>query len=146
PADGHAHRSARQERSDDDAVSDRWAVTGRSLMRRRTRSLSPAGRSAAAWRPAGGTLALAVAFLGAVPSSQAAPPGFSASPDVIWVEVRVQVVKDGAPVRGLSAADFDIYDGRKRQAITGFEVLDAAAPTPDRAAAGPIPVAARRHF
>ena len=48
------------------------------------------------------------------------------------VEVPVQVVKDGEPVRGLTAADFEVYDGRKKLPVTGFEVLDLS-----RRGAGP---------
>ncbi len=57
---------------------------------------------------------------------------------VVAVEIPVQVVRDGEPVRGLSAADFELYDGRKRQAITGFEVVDLAAPAALPTAA-PVP-------
>ncbi|RPH54568.1 VWA domain-containing protein, partial [bacterium] len=76
-----------------------------------------------------------------------APPvsaqGFAATTDVVVVEVPVQVVRDGEPVRGLSAADFEAYDGRKRVEITGFEVLDLYAPGQKKAR---LPLAARRHF
>jgi VWFA-related protein len=74
---------------------------------------------------------------------------FGETADVVVVEVPVQVVRDGQPVRGLTAADFEVYEGRKRQEITGFEVLDLAAPA---GAAGrgkatdAVPAAARRHF
>lgn len=72
---------------------------------------------------------------------------------VVAVEVPVQVTKDGQPVRGLSADDFELYDGRKRQAITGFEVVDlaasAAAPAPavpTPAAPAALPPSSRRRF
>lgn len=69
--------------------------------------------------------------------------GFAATTDVVVVEVPVQVVRDGEPVRGLSAADFEAYDGRKRVEITGFEVLDLYAPGQKKTR---LPLAARRHF
>src|SRR5262245_42767918 len=74
-----------------------------------------------------------------------AAKSFTETTEVVVVEVPVQVVKDGEPVRGLTAADFELYDGRKKVPLSGFEVLDlGAAPTP--AAPGALPVAARRHF
>jgi VWFA-related protein len=81
---------------------------------------------------------------------------FAESTDVLAVEVPVQVLgKDGEPVRGLKAADFTIYDGRKEQPVTGFEVLDlsampetpaAAAGAPAKAAPAQIAPSARRRF
>ena len=76
----------------------------------------------------------------------ASPPaagGFAETTEVTAVPVPVQVVRDGEPVRGLTAADFEIYEGKKLQAITGFEVLDLA--VPGRAATAVAP-ALRRHF
>ena len=83
----------------------------------------------------------ATAWVGfALPASA---QGFAESTDVVVVEVPVQVVRDGEPVRGLSAADFEVYDGRKKVEITGFEVLDLYAPGQKRAR---LPISARRHF
>ena len=76
---------------------------------------------------------------------QAAAQTFSGATEVVVVEVPVQVVKDGEPVRGLTAADFELYDGRKKVEITGFEVLDLSAEETAQANAE-VPVAARRHF
>jgi VWFA-related protein len=79
----------------------------------------------------------------------AAAQTFSETTEVVVVEVPVQVVKDGEPVRGLTADNFEVYDGRKKMPVTGFEALDlyAAAGTPQAAAAPTaIPSAARRHF
>ncbi|HEY3491364.1 MAG TPA: hypothetical protein VGK43_00330, partial [Solirubrobacterales bacterium] len=57
-----------------------------------------------------------------------APPAFaqfSETADVVVVEVPVQVLdKNGEPVRGLTAADFEVSEGRKKLPVTGFEVLD----------------------
>ncbi len=66
--------------------------------------------------------------------------------DVVAVEIPVQVVRDGQPVRGLTAADFEITDGRKKQEITGFEVIDLTLPPTAEAPAIPLAGSARRHF
>jgi len=85
---------------------------------------------------------------------------FTESTDVLAVEVPVQVLgKDGEPLRGLKASDFTIYDGRKEEPVTGFEVLDlsampamletsaaAAAPGAPKAAPAQIAPSARRRF
>ncbi len=81
---------------------------------------------------------------------------FTESTNVLAVEVPVQVLsKDGEPVRGLKAADFAIYDGRKEEPVTGFEVLDLStmpaatgAPANPAAKAAPVQIApsARRRF
>lgn len=77
----------------------------------------------------------------------AAAQTFTESTDVTVVEVPVQVVKDGEPVRGLTANDFEVFDGRKKMPLTGFEMLDLASPAPASApAAAQVPVSARRHF
>src|SRR5262245_143216 len=47
---------------------------------------------------------------------------------VVAVEVPVNVVgRDGRPVRGLTAADFEVFDNGDRQPLAGFEVVDLAA-------------------
>jgi VWFA-related protein len=94
--------------------------------------------------------ALAAAGLGLLSWSGFAQQTFSGATEVVVVEVPVQVVKDGEPVRGLTAKDFELYDGRKKVPVTGFEVLDLAAPVPAGPAAAAVaqqvPVSARRHF
>jgi VWFA-related protein len=96
-------------------------------------------------------LALAALPLGA--QDQKAPDkdqsqGFSERTDVVVVEVPVQVVRDGKPVKGLTEADFELYEGRTRQRITGFEVLDLSAPAlAARPAEKPaLSLASRRRF
>ncbi len=74
---------------------------------------------------------------------------FGETAEVVVVEVPVQVVKDGEPVRGLTADNFEVYDGRKKQKVTGFEALDlysAAAQSQGAAPMTAVPAAARRHF
>jgi len=77
---------------------------------------------------------------------------FGGDATVVSVEVPVNVVKDGAPVRGLTKDDFEILDGRKKQVITGFEVVDLSLIGAQRTAPGPMPeipsiaIGGRRHF
>jgi len=75
---------------------------------------------------------------------------FSESTDIVAVEVPVQVVRDGKPVRGLTAADFEVYEGRQKQAVTGFEVVDLATVPANVRGAAPqaprLPMSARRRF
>jgi VWFA-related protein len=80
---------------------------------------------------------------------------FGETTSVVVVEVPVQVTRDGKPVRGLTAEHFEVLDGKTKQRITGFEVIDLAAlGVAGTAAAGSqppppapaLPLAARRHF
>jgi VWFA-related protein len=67
------------------------------------------------------------------------------STQVTLVEIPVQVVRDGEPVRGLQASDFEIVEGRQPHPITGFDMVDLAAPE-NRLLSADIPAAAKRHF
>ncbi len=50
---------------------------------------------------------------------------FEDTTDVVVVEVPIQVLSSkGEPVRGLTAGDFEILDGRKSLPIIGFEEID----------------------
>jgi VWFA-related protein len=81
---------------------------------------------------------------------------FEGSSHVVAVEVPVNVIgRDGAPVEGLTAKDFEVYDGNERQKISSFEVIDlkktAAAPDSPEAAAAErapedVPASVRRRF
>jgi len=54
---------------------------------------------------------------------------FEGSSHVVAVEVPVNVIgRDGVPVQGLKAGDFEVYDGGDRQKITSFEVIDLKKP------------------
>jgi VWFA-related protein len=79
-----------------------------------------------------------------VPAVPAAPDraAFAGNTQVLAVEVPVQVVRDGEPVRGLQAGDFQVWEGRRRLPVTGFEALDLAA----AGRGAEAPAAARRHF
>lgn len=59
------------------------------------------------------------------PAAPVADDKFEDTSQVIAVEVPVNVIgRDGQPVRGLTAADFEVFDGGDSQPITGFEVID----------------------
>ena len=92
----------------------------------------------------GALLALAVVLTLAAALAPPAFAQFSETADVVVIEVPVQVLdKNGEPVRGLTAADFEVSEGRKKLPVTGFEVLDLE--VEDRKAEE-MPTAARRHF
>jgi VWFA-related protein len=80
----------------------------------------------------------------AAAAGSAAPDhaAFAGSAQVLAVEVPVQVVRDGEPVRGPQAGDFQVWEGRRRLPVTGFEVLDLAS----AGRRSEAPAAARRHF
>ncbi len=77
---------------------------------------------------------------------------FEDTSEVVAVEVPVQVIgRDGQPVRGLTAADFEVFDEGNRQELTGFEVIDLtsteeATRRMDAARIEALGAAARRHF
>ena len=67
----------------------------------------------------------------AAPAARPAKPGveavFEESTQLLVVEVPVNVVgRDGQPVRGLTAADFELLDDGVRQNVAGMEVVDLA--------------------
>lgn len=72
---------------------------------------------------------------------------FKGSADVAIVEVPVQVIRGGQPVRGLTAADFTVWAGKQQQQIVGFETIDVDALQAEGApAVNRLPASARRHF
>ena len=64
--------------------------------------------------------------------------------EVNVVEIPVQVLLDGKPVRDLEAGNFVVYQDRGKQLVTGFEAVDLYAIPDDKAQE--VPVQARRHF
>lgn len=75
---------------------------------------------------------------------------YSDTVDVVTVEVPVNVVRQGLAVRGLSAENFEIFDGSRKVEITGFEavdVLDSEAQDSQPASTLAVaPLGGRRHF
>ena len=99
-------------------------------------------------------LGVALALFGAIPAAAQKSAGgvVQEKATVTVIEVPVNVIgKDGKPVAGLTAADFELYDNGKKQEITGFEVADLRTPVampgqaPNPFPEGP-PAAARRHW
>jgi VWFA-related protein len=97
---------------------------------------------------------LALRPLHAAPAANPVHQGFEGSTQIVAVEVPVNVVdRDGQPVRGLAAADFELYDEGRLQKVHGFEVVDLELlAAGDRTAAGErdrlerLDSPARRHF
>lgn len=88
---------------------------------------------------------LALLLVGSPLHSQDRPAKtFSDTASVVVIEVPVNVVDDGVPVRGLKAENFRVFDGKKEQKLLGFEVIDLEVAQRDRPAAVPTP--ARRRF
>jgi VWFA-related protein len=98
------------------------------------------------------SLFLLAPLLAAEVAAQEAPPqegNFDDISRVLEVQIPVNVVRrDGEPVRGLTADDFEIILEGEAQEITSFEVVDLEVLGPGlrpRQADGLIPQAARRH-
>lgn len=92
-------------------------------------------------------LSLAVA-LAAPGLAEAQETAFDEETTVVAVEVPVRVLRDGRPVRGLTAENFVVIDEGDPREITSFEVLDLEEVATGEAARAPVEVqpAARRHF
>lgn len=71
-------------------------------------------------------------------------PTYSDVTEVNVVEIPVQVLLDGKPVRDLKADNFAVYQDKGKQLVTGFEAVDLYAIPEDKAQEVPVP--ARRHF
>jgi VWFA-related protein len=85
--------------------------------------------------------------LAAAPAARAQEKTFQGSTSVVVIEVPVQVLDgDGNPMRGLTADDFEVLDGRKSRDIVGFDVIDREASAAAPARQQEVPPAARRHF
>ncbi len=91
------------------------------------------------------TMCLAI---GALSGPAAAQNRFGETTTVVAVEVPVQVIRDGRPVRGLTAENFEVFDGRKRQELTGFQTFDLSLvePQSEELPVATLPATARRHF
>jgi VWFA-related protein len=102
-------------------------------------------------KPFAAPLLLASLLAGPV-AAQSAPEAprpaerrFTESTSVVVVEIPVNVIVDGAPVRGLKAEDFRVFDGRKEQSLVGFDVIDLEG-VQGQGRQAPIPAPARRRF
>jgi VWFA-related protein len=89
-------------------------------------------------------------LLVASPAS-AKTPTFQGTSQVVAVEVPVNVIdRDGQPVRGLTADDFEVFDGNDAQQITSFEVIDLKLLQSEAGASSrpteSLPSSVRRHF
>jgi VWFA-related protein len=81
-------------------------------------------------------------------------PRFEDTSQVVSVQVPVEVVgRDGQPVRGLTADDFEIFDEGRPQPLTSFRVVDLNLLEPAGTAVGDLSpeaqqleASARRHF
>lgn len=109
-----------------------------------------AGMSMAAHAHAAG-LCLASTVLVALTSPAAAQlQTFEGRTDVVVIEVPVQVLAGREPLRGLTADDFVVTEGRKKVPIVGFEVVDLAISESGRywtqEDEEALPAAGRRHF
>ena len=70
---------------------------------------------------------LALPLLAQTPAQTPAPEPKSAAEKLTidYIEVPVNVVdRSGNPVRGLTRANFEIYDNKKRVEVTSFEMID----------------------
>ncbi|HEY7574461.1 MAG TPA: VWA domain-containing protein, partial [Thermoanaerobaculia bacterium] len=67
--------------------------------------------------------------------------------EAVLVEVPVRVLdRNGKPVPGLEAKDFEIFDDGKKQEILAVDAIDLARKAVSPAEPGPLHPAARRHF
>ncbi len=87
-----------------------------------------------------------VAILSLTGGAAAQEGRFGDKTSVVVVEVPVNVVHDGKPLRGLTAANFEVLEGKRRHPIVGFDVVDLSAIEGPAAAAARVPIAGRRHF
>jgi VWFA-related protein len=97
------------------------------------------------WPLAAGFALAAAALLAAAAPPASAERFNGETANVVAIELPVEVVKDGLPVRGLTVNDFEVSEGRKKLKVTGFDVVDLAS-APSQPGAAPVPTAARRHF
>lgn len=90
-----------------------------------------------------------LALLPAATLSAQRPAEFSEMTEVLLVEIPVNVTVKGEPVRGLTAENFEVLEGKKKQKIVALDVLDLALtggtgqPTGARFT---VPPASRRRF
>jgi VWFA-related protein len=96
----------------------------------------------------GGLAALALAaFLPGAAHAAAKrphPPAASSEISVTLAEIPVEVTRDGQPLTGLAAADFEVLEGKRPLPIVAFESIDME--SPEKPGSPPPALAARRHL
>src|SRR5688572_13201279 len=86
-----------------------------------------------------GVLLIAAASLAAQQPPQR-PPAFKSSADVIAVDVQV-VSRDGMPITGLTAEQFEVFIDGRRRPVQSAQFLRVAEPPPLAAKRGGAPTA-----
>lgn len=84
--------------------------------------------------------------LAAATAGLSQPPGHRETATVTAVEIPVQVVVDGRPVRGLTVENFEVFEKRLQHPIVGFEAVDLVAVAPEDEAQTLVSPHARRRF
>jgi VWFA-related protein len=69
---------------------------------------------------------------------------FAGTLDVVAVEIPVEVLRDGRPLRGLRRENFALFEEGERREITGFEAIDYAGSPAGQAGADVAPPPAER--
>src|SRR5262249_17380669 len=94
---------------------------------------------------AGAWVAALLLAAGAAPTASAQSNAVQEKVSATVLEIPVTVVgKDGAPVAGLEAKDFDLYDDGKKQALNAVEAVDLSAPSSGESGKTNVPASARR--
>ena len=94
-------------------------------------------------------LVVALALSPASAGAQTASPGVvQERASAVVIEIPVNVIgKDGKPLAGLEAKDFELYDDGKKQPISAVDVIDLSRPRASQAAGTlpeEVPASARR--
>jgi VWFA-related protein len=91
--------------------------------------------------------ALSLLLLDAARLPAQAPDPVNESAEAVLVEVPVRVAdRNGNPIRGLEAKDFEVYDDGKKQEILALDAVDLARKGMEPGESAPLHPAARRHF
>ncbi len=93
-----------------------------------------------------GILTLTLAHSPATAQKKKSRKTFAETTSVVVVEIPVTVVQSGEPLGTLTAENFEVFDGKKQQRISGFEVIDLRKIETHDPIERPVPIAARRHF
>jgi VWFA-related protein len=96
-------------------------------------------------------LALTLAATSASAQEEPAPDAsqtFEGSTSIRIIEVPVRVLQKGDPIRGLTQANFEVYDNGEPQELIGFEVVDSGTEwIPEELPTGEVlPLQERRNF